>query len=334
MSAIGTLFNPAKGALIPNLVPTEQLLSANSLSQTSQMLAILFGPALAGLTLKIAGPGNEWVAFIVDSTSFVISAIAIWFIRIPKHLSQPAPATDPGQTRQSAIGRVWHELLVGLKALLLNRTMGTLTVIFTVVMLGIGAFNVLWVIYLKTQFGLEGPELAWRFAVIDVAFGAGMILASVVAGNFLARVAPKWFIVFALIGVGVGLIVFVLISDYWVFVAANVLLGIFVAPVETGVGTLMQIVVPNNQLGRVGGGFATVSDSASVVSMGAAGAVGSLLGIPTVFVLAGILCAIMGFAAWALLPAVTLEDKVDDTAAGPSPEDPTRMGVRGAEPAG
>ena len=55
MAAIGTLFIPAKGALVPNLVPSEQLLSANSLSQTSQMLAILIGPALAGLTLKIAG---------------------------------------------------------------------------------------------------------------------------------------------------------------------------------------------------------------------------------------------------------------------------------------
>ena len=72
--------------------------------------------------------------------------------------------------------------------------------------------------------------------------------------------------------------------------------------------TLMQIVVPNNQLGRVGGGFSTISDFASIVSMGAAGAVGSLLGIPTVFVIAGILCAIMGFVAWALLPAFTLKD--------------------------
>jgi MFS family permease len=333
MAAIGTLFNPAKGALVPNLVPSDQLLSANSLSQTSQMLAILIGPALAGLTLKIAGPGNEWVAFIVDSASFVISAVAIWFVRVPKHLAQPQP-NQSNVSDQSAIGRVWHELLVGLKALLLNRTMGTLTVIFAVVMLGIGAFNVLWVIFLRTRFGLEGPELAWRFAVIDIAFGAGMIMASVVAGNFLANVAPKWYIVFALIGAGVGLIVFVLISDYWVFVAANVLLGIFVAPIESGVTTLMQIVVPNSQLGRVGGGFATISDSASIVSMGAAGAVGSLLGIPMVFVIAGILCAIMGFVAWALLPAVTLKDMVADSSADSPPEDPTRMGVRGAETAG
>jgi MFS family permease len=324
MSTVATVFNPAKTALIPNLVPTEQLLAANSLSQTSQMLAILIGPALAGFSLKVAGTGGEWVAFIVDSVSYAISAVAIWLIRIPPELSKPQSTPQlqlSDQSEQSAIGRVWQELLVGLKALFLNRVMATLTAIFTITMLGIGAINVLWVIYLKTRFGFDGSELAWRFGVTDIAFAAGMVLASVVAGNFMARVAPKWFIVFALLGIGVGLIVFILAPDYWFFVAANVLLGIFVAPIETGVGTLMQIVVPNNQLGRVGGGFATVSDSATLISMGAAGAVGTLLGIPAVFAIAGVLCAAMGFAAWALLPAITLKDK---------PADPTPASQRPA----
>ena len=122
---------------------------------------------------------------------------------------------------------MWDELLVGLKALLLNRTMGTLTVIFTVVMLGIGAFNVLWVIFLKTRFGLRCLSWPGASAVIDIVFGAGMILASVVVGNFLANVAPKWYIVFALIGVGVGLIVFVIINDYWVFASGQRAAGHF-----------------------------------------------------------------------------------------------------------
>src|SRR4051812_26724194 len=50
LSAVGTLFVPAKGALIPWLVPDEQLTAANALSQTSQMLAQFAGPALAGAT--------------------------------------------------------------------------------------------------------------------------------------------------------------------------------------------------------------------------------------------------------------------------------------------
>src|SRR6266513_2948846 len=87
-----------------------------------------------------------------------------------RHLPDPHPRT-PLQTPthssigifripHSAFGRVWQELLVGLKALFLSRTMATLTGIFAVVMLGIGAVNVLWVIYLKTRFGFQGSERA------------------------------------------------------------------------------------------------------------------------------------------------------------------------------
>ncbi len=319
MGGFGTLFLPSKGALIPNLVPSEQLLSANSLSQTSQMLAILIGPALAGFTLATAGTGNEWVAFVVDSASFVVSAIAIWLIRIPKHLSkatkddQSAIRNPQSAMEKSAIGRVWQELLVGLKALVLNRTMATLTIIFTLTMLGVGAINVLWVIYLKTRFGFDGSELAWRFSLLDIVFGAGMIVSSVVIGNFMASLAPKWLLVIALTGVGAVLVVFLVIPDYWFFLVGNIFLGIFVAPIEVGGSTLIQIVVPNRQLGRVTGGFATMTNSATILSMSVAGAVGATIGIPMVFVLAGVICVIMGFASWFLLPPVTLKDKVDET---------------------
>ena len=66
MSTVGTLFNPAKSALIPRLVPPEQLLSANALSQTSQIVATVLGPGLAGATLAVAGTGREWVALVLQ----------------------------------------------------------------------------------------------------------------------------------------------------------------------------------------------------------------------------------------------------------------------------
>ena len=179
MSAVGTLFNPAKGALIPELVPTEHLISANSLSQTTQMLAILIGPALAGTTLAVAGAGNEWVAFVVDSASYLVSAVMIWLVRAP--VKAAAQAAGAAAARGlGAVRQVWQELLVGIKTLFLNRTMATLAVIFAFVMLGIGAINVLWVVWMKERFGFEGTELAWRFSVLDIGFGAGMIVSSMI----------------------------------------------------------------------------------------------------------------------------------------------------------
>jgi MFS family permease len=326
MSTVGTLFNPAKGALIPELVPAEHLISANSLSQTTQMLAILIGPALAGSTLARVGTGNEWVAFVIDSASYLVSAVMIWLVRSPAKAAVQAAGAAVAKGA-GAVRQVWDELLVGLKALFLSRTMASLAVIFAFVMLGIGAINVLWVVWLKEHFGFVDTELAWRFSVLDIGFGAGMIAASMVAGNVFSNVAPKWFLVVSLVGTGATLMAYGYMPDYWWLFGDTVLMGVFVAPINTGIMTLMQIVVPNRQLGRVGGGFTTLGDTASVISMGGAGVAAAALGIPMVFAIAGALCLAMGIASWALVPALTLKDKVPDE------EGPVQGGEGGAAPA-
>lgn len=320
MSTIGTLFMPAKGALIPKLVPQEHLVAANSLSQTSQMLAVLLGPALAGGTLKLAGPGNEWVAFAVDAASFLISALTIWLIRVPRKVAGPAVLTADAGAGRSSIGRVWTEMLVGVRMLFLDKTVATLAAVFAITMLGVGAINVLWVVYLKLRFGFEGPELAWRFGLLDVLFAVGMIASTVIAGNFTANTAPKWFIVVALIGSGVSLGSLVYLPDYWTMAVAQVVLGAFVAPINIGSTTLMQIVVPNDKLGRVGGGIGTLIETATVTSMSLAGFLAVVIGVPAVFVIAGALCALGGILAWVRLPAVTLKDK---------PQEPVVSGEQG-----
>src|SRR5579859_4559066 len=152
LAAFGTLFNPAKGALIPTLVPPEQLTAANALAQTSQMLSTLIGPALAGTTFALVGAGNQWVAFGINAVSFLVSAAAVWLIPAARGRPAARPAAGPAD---HPLARVWQELLVGLQALVLNRTMATLALVFGVTMLGIGAINVLWVVFLKTGFGFQ-----------------------------------------------------------------------------------------------------------------------------------------------------------------------------------
>lgn len=323
MSTVGTLFGPAKTALIPRLVSKEQLLSANALSQTSQMLATMIGPAFAGFTLAVAGAGNEWVALVVDSATFLVSAFTIWLIRMPSTAKSPvvnlnaqvsedgAHADEQLDRSSSAIGKVWQELKVGLKALVLNGVIGMVSIVMAITMLGVGAINVLWVVFLKTQFGYAGPELAWRLSLLDIVFSVGMIVASVVVGNLLSGLAPKWLIVLSLVGAGVPIAVFGFLPDYWWLLGASLIMGVFVAPINTGVSTLIQIVTPNRMLGRVGGGIGTVAETSSILSMSLAGVVGAAIGIPLVFALAGGLCIAGGLASL-VLPALTLKDMVPD----------------------
>ncbi len=69
--AVGAFFGPAFMALIPQLMPSRLLPSANSLTtMTGQMIGII-GPALAGGVVAVGGTGS---AFLLDAFSFFISA--------------------------------------------------------------------------------------------------------------------------------------------------------------------------------------------------------------------------------------------------------------------
>jgi MFS transporter, DHA3 family, macrolide efflux protein len=318
MSAVGTFFNPAKGALIPKMVPQEHLTAANALSQTSLTMAFVLGPALAGATFFLLGAGNEWMAFVLDAISFLVSAVAIWMVRMPKEDTKPAAETP---AEGSALARVGRELAVGLKALAFNRVIATLSVVFGVTMLGVGALNVLWVSFLKSGFGFtDSAELGWRFAVIDVAFFGGMVIASVLVGNLLSNRPPKDFVVWGLIVAGAATLPIGYLPNYWLVVALMFVVGLAVAPINTGVMTLMQIVVPNNQLGRVGGGMGTVSETASLSSMALAGVLGAMIGIPMVFFIAGVMCMLGGTVALLGVPSVTLKDVPQGDASTASPD--------------
>jgi MFS transporter, DHA3 family, macrolide efflux protein len=320
MSAVGTFFNPAKGALIPKMVPQEHLTAANALSQTSMTVAFVLGPALAGATFFLLGAGKEWMAFVFDATSYLVSAVAIWMIRMPKEDTKPAPDVLPeAATEGGALARVGRELVVGVKALVFNRAMAILSLSFGVTMLGWGALNVLWVSFLKSGFGYtDSAEIGWRFAMLDVVFFTGMALGSVVIGNLMSNRPPKDIIVWGLIVAGAATLPIGYLPNYWLVVAAMLVLGVAIAPIMTGVQTLMQIVVPNNQLGRVGGGMGTVSETASLGSMALAGVLGSMIGIPLIFFFAGVLCILGGTVALLGLPSITLKDMPADEPPAPS----------------
>src|SRR6516162_871042 len=108
---ISQFFDPAKNAIIPNLVDEEQLLAANSLNSMSQELTRLIGPLLGGLLLGFFGINS---VIVVDSASFLISAGMIALIVLPpntlQHEAQNA-TTHPFST----LGKVWHEWADGLK---------------------------------------------------------------------------------------------------------------------------------------------------------------------------------------------------------------------------
>jgi MFS family permease len=78
MSSLSAFFQPASGASLPNLVAPEDLAAANTLTSASWGTMLAVGAALGGV---VAGTLGREAAFLIDATSFLVSALLILQIR-------------------------------------------------------------------------------------------------------------------------------------------------------------------------------------------------------------------------------------------------------------
>ncbi|HEY7160726.1 MAG TPA: MFS transporter, partial [Acidobacteriota bacterium] len=92
---------PSMQALLPILVPREQLTQANSILQGSMQITMITGPAPAGIMIKKFG--TIW-AFFIDAISFLFIIAPLSVIPDPEKPEQP-------QVKRS----VWHSILEGLR---------------------------------------------------------------------------------------------------------------------------------------------------------------------------------------------------------------------------
>ncbi|MFB7029114.1 MULTISPECIES: MFS transporter [unclassified Streptomyces] len=75
------LNSPARSAMIPRLLPPEQLRAANALNSMVMTFGTLVGPSLGGLIVGLAG---YQAAYLVDAVAFTASLYAMW--RLPSML--------------------------------------------------------------------------------------------------------------------------------------------------------------------------------------------------------------------------------------------------------
>ncbi|WP_411085129.1 MFS transporter [Streptomyces sp. 061-3] len=79
-TAAATFDQPARQALIPALVPRERLVEAFALLNPSRELAVLAGPAFAGLLIALGGPGTVYV---FDAVTYAVLVAVLAMLRVP-----------------------------------------------------------------------------------------------------------------------------------------------------------------------------------------------------------------------------------------------------------
>src|SRR5215212_5565126 len=78
--SVSAFFEPARAALVPALVESNELLTANTLSSITWSAMLTLGGAIGGLTASVFGVA---VSLLVDAASFLVSAALV--LSIPGH---------------------------------------------------------------------------------------------------------------------------------------------------------------------------------------------------------------------------------------------------------
>ena len=171
---------PAFQSLLPQLVERGQLPSANAAFQSVYQIAMMLGPAPAGIVIKALG--TAW-AFLIDALSFL-------FILVPIYgLPRTAPAPRP-----RAEGKHFgHDILEGLDYVWRDAAMRMLLILMTSVNLCIsGPIIVGLAAVAKFRFG--SPT---AFGILISAWSGGALLGSIVAGTRKQRTHRGWTMILA-----------------------------------------------------------------------------------------------------------------------------------------
>ena len=266
-------FAPAATGLLPQIVEPEELPAANGALQLSANSALVAGPALAGIVIAVAGAP---LAVACDAVSFLISGISLWFLTVP----------ESGVTRASE--SILKQLRTGFVELRKRRW-----VLVTVCYLAVLAFafnGPIFVLGPAVALSRLGGPAAW--SIILSAFGAGLILGSLVAPRLLrTRRALGW----AYVGnfATVPLLALLGTSDSkWLLAGSSVVAGIAVSNFGVTYTTLLQQLVPAEILSRIGSYFVLAGVAATPIAFSLVGPLSVRFGISTVFGVAAMaICA-------------------------------------------
>ncbi len=230
--------NPTRQALIPDLVPRDELLSAISLNSVAFNGAALVGPALAGLILGLAG--NQ----LLLGTAVVFYANALSFLAVlgPVFIIRPRPVEKP------AVGRKFYAAIVeGLGYVQEKPSLLLLLALSAVIAIFGRSFSQLLPVFARDvlQVGSEGYGLMLAFP------GAGTLLAGFILAGAGQHLDRRLMIVTSQLGFAVSTIAFAL-SHSFLLSLALLGIGCFCATVFGAVAaTILQIETVGYLRGRV-----------------------------------------------------------------------------------
>ena len=225
---------PAVNAVIPQLVPEDQIMRFNGINATMQSVVQFAAPAAAGVLLTINTLSST---LIIDTATAIVGIGLLSAVIIPK------------QAIQNKETSVFIDMKIGIKYTLSDKLIGkVLTVygLFIFLCVPAGFLSQLFVsrVYGETYWYLTAVELAGFIGMV-----AGGILMSI-WGGFKSRVTTMsvGLIAFGSLAIGMGLS-----KQFALYLTLMIIYGVAITMVQTATTTLIQEKAEMSMQGRVFG---------------------------------------------------------------------------------
>ena len=291
MGCTAALGFPAYQAILPDLVPPDELLAATSLSMAQYNLGRVVGPALAGVVLAV---GSYTFAFVLNAVSFGAVLLAIAFVRVPP------PAADGeggGLWRRIATGArgAWAE--PGCRAAILGIATAALLLSPFIALIPAVAFKLLG----------EGEGAT---SVLITAQGVGAVAGALALPGLANRFGRRRVLMVDLIVLPALLALYSQARSLLVATVALAAVGAAYIGILSGLGTVVQLRAPTALRGRILSLYMVALGVVYPIGSVIQGALGDRIGLRTVTAGGAALFVVVMLAARATRPdlAAALDD--------------------------
>jgi MFS family permease len=272
-SAFLAVNQPARSAVIPRLLPPEQLPAANALSMTVFQIGAIAGPLLAGVLIPVVGLST---LYLLDAIALLATLWATW--KLP-----PVPPAVTTERRRAGL----REVAAGFRYAAMHKVL-LVSFLIDIVAMAFGMPRVVFPEIAHTMYG-DPPEGGFALGLMFAAIPVGMVVAGLFSG-WLHRVHRQGVAVtIAICTWGLGVALFGLTGSLWLAVLFLALAGAGDAVSSIFRNSMLQSVATDEMRGRMQGVFIVVvaggpriadiwhGPAADLIGPGAAASVGGFL---------------------------------------------------------
>lgn len=278
LGVFASFFNPARQAMVPQIVRGDRLTRANSVLNGIPPIASIVSYLAGGM---LVGAGLTQWNFFGDAATFVASAALILSMRIPAEVRAAA-------TRRRD---VWSDVPDAVRYIATHRFVWQLTLFTVAFWTAAGAFSSVMPTVVFDWYHLKYRSLG----VFRANLGLGMLIGAAVLSAVGEASRPHYNIIAALLGVGAMLGLFAFTTVPWIGGVFSVGVGLFGVWLLISANTLLQRILPNRVRGRVFG----IVDLSNMTGMLAATGLLGIWPLPNidawVRVILGVMAAALAF---------------------------------------